>query len=63
MHSCKRGTTMMATNHDGHISVHDGRINDGHNVDFDGQSKTFTYTYDLRRGVTKNGPQPKRRMD
>jgi len=54
---------MTATNHDGHISVHDGRINDGHNVDFDGQSETFTYTYDLRRGVTKNGPQPKRRMD
>jgi len=28
------------------------RVNDGHEVDFDNQSKTFTYTYDLRREVT-----------
>jgi len=30
-------------------------VNDGHKVDFGGQSMTFTYTYDLRREVTKNG--------
>jgi len=43
-------------------------VNDCRNVDFDGQSMTFTYIYDLRREITKqwsiaNGPHCSKRLN